>query len=233
VLPSGVRIYAVGDIHGRLDLLDELLARIEADAGSRPPAEPIFVFLGDYIDRGPSSRETVDRLMAHGETSRSVFLKGNHESVLLECLADSRFFNAWIRLGGLQTMRSYDVAPDVMRGDVAKLQESLRSALPESHLRFFRDLQSSFTCGDFFFVHAGVKPAVGLAQQKEKDLLWIREEFLSCNDDFGKVIVHGHTPRDQVEVKANRINIDTGAFTTNRLTCLVIQDGFVSTIDTV
>lgn len=232
-LPPGVRIYAIGDIHGRIDLLDELFIRIETDIAAHPSISPAFVFLGDYIDRGASSRETINRLIAWGEIYHSIFLKGNHELLLLQCLDDSRFFDRWMRLGGLQTMMSYDVATDLMRGDVDKLQQFLRSALPDTHLRFFRNLQGSFSCGDFFFAHAGVKPAIGLEQQREEDLLWIRKEFFSCNEDFGKIVVHGHTPALQIEVQSNRINIDTGAYATNCLTCLVIQDNVLSVIDTI
>lgn len=232
VAPSGVRVYAVGDIHGRVDLLDELLALIDADAALRPNVTPIFVFLGDYIDRGASSRETVSRLIARSEMSKCIFLKGNHEQIMLRCLEDAGLFGMWIRLGGLKTMMSYDIAPDAMRGDVEKLQKSLRDFLPDSHLRFLQDLQFSFTCGDFFFAHAGVKPTCDLSQQKENDLLWIREEFLSCSTDFGKIVVHGHTPVQEVEVHPNRINIDTRAFASNRLTCLAIQDDTASVIST-
>jgi calcineurin-like phosphoesterase family protein len=231
-VPSGVRIYAIGDIHGRVDLLDDLLARIDTDIAARPIITPVHVFLGDYIDRGPSSRETVSRLIEHSETSHSIFLKGNHELLLLRCLADISSFNQWIRVGGLQTMMSYDVAADAMRGDVAKLQIALHDRVPQSHLHFFRDLQLSFTCGDFFFVHAGVKPTVELSRQTEHDMLWIREEFLSFGGDFGKIIVHGHTRAHQAEAQPNRVNIDTGAFATDCLTCLVIQNEITSIINT-
>jgi len=231
-VPSGVRIYAVGDIHGRVDLLDDLLAMIDADVAHHSDVTPIFVFLGDYIDRGASSRETISRLIARSEISRCIFLKGNHEQIMLRCLEDAGLFEIWIRLGGLKTIMSYDVAPDAMRGDVDKLQKSLRDRLPRSHLRFLQDLQLSFTCGDFFFTHAGAKPNVDLSQQKEKDLLWVREEFLSCTNDFGKIVVHGHTPVREVDVRPNRINIDTRAFASNCLTCLAIQQDMISVIST-
>jgi serine/threonine protein phosphatase 1 len=126
------------------------------------------------------------------------------------------------------------VAPETL-ADVrhtAELQAAFFYALPQAHIRFFRDLQNSFACGDFSFAHAGVKPDIDLSRQKERDLLWIRGEFLSSSDDFGKIIVHGHTPTSEIEVGLNRINIDTGAFATGRLTCLVIEDGSLSVIDT-
>jgi len=233
-LPAGLRIYAIGHIHGRLDLLDELLARIRADIALRPAVRPVYVFLGDYIDRGTWSRETVDRLIEHGETSESVFLKGNHEQIAIQCLSDRSLFDQWLRFGGLETLVSYGVPAETLAGarQIAELQAAFHGALPQTHFRFFRDLQNSFESGDYFFAHAGAKPNVELTRQKESDLLWIRGEFLSSNCDFGKIIVHGHTPGSEVEVGPNRINIDTGAFATGRLTCLVIEGESLSTIDT-
>jgi serine/threonine protein phosphatase 1 len=233
-LPAGLRIYAVGDVHGRLDLLEKLLARIKADIALRPTVRTIYVFLGDYIDRGPSSRETIDRLIEHGETHESVFLKGNHELIAIKCLSDRSLFGQWLRLGGLETLVSYGVPPEILANgkQIVEVQAAFHDALPKTHLRFFRDLQKSFECGDFFFAHAGVKPKVELSRQKESDLLWIRGEFLSSNDDFGKIIVHGHTPTREIEVGPNRINIDTGAFATGRLTCLAIEGESLSVIDT-
>jgi serine/threonine protein phosphatase 1 len=230
-LPAGVRIYAVGDIHGRLDLLEKLLARINADIALRPTERPVYVFLGDYIDRGSSSRETIDRLIEHGATHESVFLKGNHELIAIKCLSDPSVFDQWLRLGGLETLVSYGVPPEILANGT-QIAAAFHDALPKTHLRFFRDLQKSFVCGDFFFAHAGVKPKVDLSRQKESDLLWIRGEFLSSNEDFGKVIVHGHTPTREIEVGPNRINIDTGAFVTGRLTCLAIEGESLSVIDT-
>jgi serine/threonine protein phosphatase 1 len=233
-LPADLRIYAVGDIHGRLDLLDELLARINSDVARRPTARPIYVFLGDYIDRGPSSRQTIDRLIEHGATNESVFLKGNHELIAIKCLSDRGLFDQWLRLGGLETLVSYGVPPEILANgrQIVELQSAFHGALPQAHFRFFRDLQNSFACGDFFFAHAGVRPNVELSRQKESDLLWISGEFLSSNDDFGKIVVHGHTPTREIEVAQNRINIDTGAYATGRLTCLVIENSSLSVIDT-
>jgi serine/threonine protein phosphatase 1 len=233
-LPPELRIYAIGDIHGRLDLLNELLARIGSDIALRPTVRPLYVFLGDYIDRGSASRETIDRLIEHGKTHESVFLKGNHELIAIKCLSDRGLFDQWLRLGGRETLVSYGVPAESSANgkQIAELQSAFHSALPQAHFRFFRDLKNSFECGDFFFAHAGVKPNVKLSRQKESDLLWIREEFLSSNEDFGKIIVHGHTPSREIEVGTNRINIDTGAFATGRLTCLVLEDQSLSVIDT-
>jgi serine/threonine protein phosphatase 1 len=232
-LPDGIRVYAIGDIHGRVDLLDELLRQIRADIQLRPIARPLHIFLGDYIDRGPSSRETIDRLIAHGQPSESVFLKGNHEQVATRCLIDPNLFEQWMRLGGLETLVSYGVDPHLHRPRaIAELQTAFHAALSPSHLRFFRELQPCFECGDFFFAHAGVRPGIELSRQKESDLLWIREEFLASAQDFGKIVVHGHTPGQAVQTESNRINIDTGAFATGCLTCLVIEGQSLSLIDT-
>jgi diadenosine tetraphosphatase ApaH/serine/threonine PP2A family protein phosphatase len=233
-LPAEVRIYAIGDIHGRLDLLNELLARISADIALRPTARPLYVFLGDYIDRGSASRETIDRLIEHGKTHESIFLKGNHELIAIKCLSDRGLFDQWLRLGGLETLVSYGVPAETLANgkQIAELQSAFHGALPQAHFRFFRDLKNSFECGDFFFAHAGVKPNVELSRQKENDLLWIRGEFLTSKDDFGKIVVHGHTPAREIEVGPNRINIDTGAFATGRLSCLVLEGEELSVIDT-
>ena len=233
-LPAELRIYAIGDIHGRLDLLNELLARISSDAALRPTVRPLYVFLGDYIDRGSASRETIDRLIEHGKTHESVFLKGNHELIAIKCLSDRGLFDQWLRLGGLETLVSYGVPAETLANgkQIAELQSAFHGALPQAHFRFFRDLKNSFECGDFFFAHAGVKPNVELSRQKENDLLWIRGEFLTSTDDFGKIIVHGHTPTREIEVGPNRINIDTGAFATGRLSCLVLEGEELSVIDT-
>jgi serine/threonine protein phosphatase 1 len=233
-LPAGMRIYAVGDIHGRLDLLNELLCRIDADLALRPAKRAVFVFLGDYIDRGPSSRETIDRLIQLSKARECVFLKGNHELIALKCLSDRSLFDQWMRLGGVETLISYGLAPAQLSSGrpIVELQAAFHGALPQAHFGFFRDLQLSHECGDFFFAHAGVKPGVELSRQMEIDLLWIRDEFLSAEDDFGKIVIHGHTPTHGIEVGPNRINIDTGAFATGRLTCLVIEEASLSVIDT-
>jgi len=233
-LPAELRIYAIGDIHGRLDLLNELLARISSDIALRPTVRPLYVFLGDYIDRGSASCETIDRLIEHGKTHESVFLKGNHELIAIKCLSDRGLFDQWLRLGGLETLVSYGVPAETLANgkQIAELQSAFHGALPQAHFRFFRDLKNSFECGDFFFAHAGVKPNVELSRQKENDLLWIRGEFLTSKDDFGKIIVHGHTPTREIEVGPNRINIDTGAFATGCLSCLVLEGQELSVIDT-
>jgi serine/threonine protein phosphatase 1 len=233
-LPEGLRIYAIGDIHGRVDLLENLLGRIEADIAQFPTSRSVRVFLGDYIDRGGWSRETIDRLIKHGSEHESVFLRGNHELIAVSCLSDRAKIDQWLRLGGRETLASYGVAPKLFpnRAQIQQTQLAFHNALPQAHFRFFGSLRNSFSCGDYFFVHAGAKPHTDLSLQSESDLLWIRNEFLSTAHDFGKIIVHGHTPMAEIEVRPNRINIDTGAFATGRLTCLVIEGGTLSMIDT-
>jgi serine/threonine protein phosphatase 1 len=224
-LPDGIRIYAVGDVHGRADLLDQVLSRIDADLAADPDCRPIQIFLGDYIDRGPSSRGVLDRLIKRSYAHEIVCLKGNHEGYVFEFLQNPTILNDWRQFGGLETLMSYGLKPSINAdsAEQAELAKALAASLPRHHREFLKSLSPSFTCGDFFFVHAGVKPGVPLDEQREEDLLWIRDDFLFCEEDFGKIIVHGHTPVRDPDVRSNRINIDTGAYATGRLTCLIIE----------
>lgn len=226
-VPRGVRIYAVGDVHGRLDLLDRLLDRIAADGRDAGDLIKHIVFLGDYIDRGPCSAGVIERLIAGPPAGfGAIHLKGNHEAALLDTLVTPRAAAAWMAFGGVATLASYGIA--VSMGGVAlseldALRDRLRAALPPHHLRFFRSLRTSVSVGDYLFVHAGVRPGVPLERQTEKDMIWIREPFLHSDADFGKVVVHGHTIALEPEVRRNRIGIDTGAYATHRLTALVLE----------
>ncbi|MBM7488379.1 serine/threonine protein phosphatase 1 [Bradyrhizobium sp. GM2.2] len=224
-LPDGVRIYAIGDVHGRADLLQSLLTVIDADLARSAPERAIQVFLGDYVDRGPDSRAVIDLLIERSKSHETVCLKGNHEVFLLEVLKDPARLEEWRRYGGLLTLVSYGINPTMNPTPEQQIEliEGLRQALPREHLSFLQQLRPSFACGDFFFVHAGVKPGVALERQKEEDLLWIREEFLESERRFGKYIVHGHTPVSVPDIRSNRINIDTGAYATGNLTLLTIQ----------
>ena len=225
-VPKGVRIYAIGDIHGRADLLERMLNRIDAHLASNSVPTSIRVFLGDYIDRGPASRSVLDHLLTSNRSSQSVFLKGNHEGFLIDFLGDPSVLEHWQRNGGLETLMSYGITPTINANSEmqAQLAATLDQAMPKSHHQFIGNLQSSFTCGDFFFVHAGVRPGIPLTEQREEDLLSIRQDFLLCEDSFSKIIVHGHTPVAQPDIRPNRINIDTGAFATGQLTCLILED---------
>ncbi|MCI0466334.1 MAG: metallophosphoesterase, partial [Beijerinckiaceae bacterium] len=180
------------------------------------------VFLGDYIDRGKDSAAVLDLLIGRGETHRLVCLRGNHEIFLAEFLTNPGVLKPWSEYGALPTLASYGLSPAFKASpkEQAELSDNLRIAMPESHRKFLAGLQPSFTCGDFFFVHAGVRPGTRLASQHEEDLLWIRDDFLLHEKPFEKIIVHGHTPVREPDVRQNRINIDTGAYATGRLTCL-------------
>ena len=232
-LPEGVRVYAIGDIHGRLDLLDKCFSQIDEDLARNQIARPIQVFLGDYIDRGPWSRETVDRLIERSSRHECIFLKGNHEQLALRSLTDAFILPRWLHLGGLETLVSYGISAttSTAKRDLLAAQSAFQKALPASHLQFFGGLKSHFCCGSYFFTHAGVKPGVDLSKQKEQDLLWIREEFLSSTADFGMIVVHGHTPMPRVDVRSNRIGVDTGAYASDLLSCLVLNGSQLSVID--
>jgi calcineurin-like phosphoesterase family protein len=224
-LPDGICIYAVSDIHGCVDQLRDVFTAIDHHLSRARPTRAIHVFLGDYIDRGPASRQAIDLLVERGQRHESIFLKGNHEAMLFELLRDPGRFEGWKQYGGLQTLISYGLAPS-LNPDLKEqkaLIEALARRIPRHHRHFFNNLRSSCFFGDFFFAHAGVKPGVPLTRQKEDDLLWIRDEFLLSDASFGKFIVHGHTPVPKPDFRPNRINIDTGAYATGKLTLLTIQ----------
>ncbi|HVX77231.1 MAG TPA: metallophosphoesterase family protein [Bradyrhizobium sp.] len=224
-LPDGVRIYAFGDIHGRADLLKKMLTVIDADVARSPVERPIEVYLGDYVDRGPYSSETLDLLIERSQSREIVCLKGNHEAYYLDVLRDPAKLDEWRQIGGLQTLMSYGVQPLLNPSAAEKIEliTALKAAMPREHVRFLQSLKPSFLCGDFFFVHAGVRPGIPLDEQQEHDLLWIRDEFLESEEDFGKFVIHGHTPVREPDIRANRANIDTGAYATGNLTLLTIQ----------
>jgi serine/threonine protein phosphatase 1 len=225
ILPEGVRIYAVGDVHGRADLLRQLFSRIDCDLKACPAKEAIHVFLGDYIDRGKDSAGVLDLLIGRSEGHQVYCLKGNHEIFLMEFLENPGILKPWAQYGAIPTLTSYGLKPTINASskDQEELSGSLRDAMPDSHRQFLTELKLSFSCGDYYFVHAGVRPGTPLAVQHEEDLLWIRDEFLLHEEPFEKIIVHGHTPVREPEVRPNRINIDTGAYATGRLTCLRLE----------
>ena len=229
VLPKGQLLYAVGDIHGRLDLLRDLLRLIEDDAQARSHAtQRTLVFLGDYVDRGPDSSGVVADLIARTfQGFDTHFLKGNHEAILLNFLDDPLHLDHWLMNGGRATMDSYGVDTQALteaRAHPETWRKAFAAVLPETHLRFFTTLKLSVTIGDYLFVHAGVRPGVPLAAQSEDDLVWIRRPFLDHAGSFGKIVVHGHTPTLLPVIKQNRIGIDTGAVFSDRLTALRLED---------
>ncbi len=227
-VPENMRLYAIGDIHGRADLLTQLLQQIEADARDlTPETHKVLVFLGDYIDRGLQSREVLD-LLVSGPIPGFIthFLKGNHEEMLLHFLNDPTYGITWCDYGGLQTLDSYGATQTTLaRHPMAynAAAEVMRTLLPPDHLEFLSKLGTTLVIGDYMFVHAGVRPGCALGAQQDKDLLWIRDKFLRSNENFGKIVIHGHTPEACVQTRKNRIGIDTGAFMTDVLTCLVLE----------
>lgn len=235
-VPPGLRIYTVGDVHGRLDLLDRLLDRITADGAEAPHLTKYLIFLGDYVDRGPDSKGVIERLIAGPPPSfGAVHLKGNHEATMVQFFDDLTIGPNWLAFGGTATLESYGVALSTSGHPatrIAKAQEGLCANLPATHRAFLTHLRSTVSIGDYLFVHAGIRPGVPLDRQREQDMMWIRDEFLESAVEHGKVVVHGHTISPEPEMRANRIGIDTGAFATGRLTCLVLESNqrrFLST----
>ena len=224
--PKGHRAYAVGDVHGRLDLLDQLLAMIEADIAARSPSKNLIVFLGDLIDRGPQSAEVVERLRTwQPGDAQTVFLCGNHEEVLLRVLdGEPAILADWLRFGGSECLASYGLEPAaIMRMEEPDALAAVRAAIPAEHRAFLASFADTFRFGDYLFVHAGIRPGIGVAAQSQTDLRWIREQFLDDATDHGFVVVHGHTISEGVEERANRIGVDTGAYRTGRLTAVAIE----------
>ncbi len=224
VLPADLRIYAIGDIHGRADLLDALARRIEEELPSAP-ADVLTIFLGDYVDRGLQSSTVVDWLSRNDFPTPFHALRGNHEEVLMRFLEDDSILENWRRFGGLETLHSYGVdISAAMRGKgYEEARRALLARLPDHHRQFLAQTRLTASYGDYFFCHAGAKPDVPLDRQKAEDLLWIRDEFLNHRGGWEKMIVHGHTPVCEPDVQANRINIDTGAFATSILTALALE----------
>jgi len=225
-VPTGIRAYAIGDIHGRADLLDDLLARIEADAASAT-GEKHLIFLGDYIDRGRTSRQVIERLLAPFPGYQITFLMGNHEAALLHFLAHPDFWPSFAPYGAVETLLSYGVRIDPKLKAKAQAEEvhaQTKALLPASHVDFLTRLTLSHTLGDYHFVHAGVHPEKPLDAQDGADLMRIREPFLSHAQRLEKMVVHGHTITEEVEFHPHRIGIDTGAYATGRLTALVLED---------
>jgi serine/threonine protein phosphatase 1 len=233
--PRGWRAYAVGDIHGRLDLLDELLAKIHDELDRRPPRKALLVFVGDLIDRGPESAQVIERLRTYRRHRvKPVFLLGNHEEVLLRILAgDKSLIDSWLKFGGLQCLESYGVDTKMIGSRPAEeILEAIQRAVPTEHVEFLESFVDSCRFGDYLFVHAGIRPGVEIDQQRQSDLRWIREPFLFDETDHGFVVVHGHTIRPEVEIRRNRIGIDTGAYRTGVLTALAIDGSETRLLDT-
>lgn len=228
--PEGMRLYAIGDVHGCAGLLAGVHARIAADLERRPAADWRVIHLGDYVDRGPDSAGVLGLLLDCRDSGHAEFLLGNHDGFLIDFLADSgtASFDLWMDNGGIEMLDSFGI--DGMRAahcGTARARSRLRAeligAMPPGLAGFLAALTPMVRHGDYAFVHAGVQPGVPLARQEVADLIWIRHRFLRSEADHGAVIVHGHTPAEKAEVRPNRIGIDTGAVFTGNLTCLVLE----------
>ncbi len=222
-LPAGERIYAIGDIHGRLDLLEQMFELVDADDAARGAADTRLIFLGDLIDRGPNSAQVVQRLMEIGAENPGIrFLQGNHEEVFLKAMAgDPKALPFFVKIGGKPTVLSYGVSEAEYRtSDYPALLDLLHERVPQAHVDFLSSFEDMIIVGDYAFVHAGVAPGVPMDQQQPAALRWIRGEFLNSTGPFDKVVVHGHTIFDDVEQRAFRIGLDTGAYATGKLTAM-------------
>ena len=229
-VPEGERIYAVGDVHGRLDLLDELVAKVDRDDAARGPSRTTLIFLGDLVDRGPESAGVVARLRELAATSTAArrirFIHGNHEEIFLSAVeGDNGALRMFCRVGGRETALSYGIAEAVYeRSDYAELAELLAQHVPAEDRKFMAGFEDMITIGDYAFVHAGVEPNTPFGAQSRKHLRWIRDSFLDHRGGMlEKMVVHGHTPTDQVEFRPHRIGIDTGAYASGRLTALGLE----------
>jgi serine/threonine protein phosphatase 1 len=223
---KGDRVYAIGDVHGRYDLLRALLDKIGAHSESAPPAQSMHVILlGDLVDRGPDSLKVLNFVRGvQQRTSNLVVLAGNHEETMVRALAgEPGLLQAWLRIGGRETLRSFGFEAPESPLDYPAFLEHVRQSLPPGLLDWVRGLPLTAESGDYFFCHAGVRPGVSLRKQSRNDLLWIREEFLANEKPYGMVIVHGHSIADDVELRSNRIGLDTGAYRTGVLTALCLD----------
>lgn len=224
--PPGKRAYAIGDVHGRLDLLEDILQQIERDISERPTKSNHIIFLGDLIDRGPSSRGVIERLIDyHPANIKCHFIMGNHEEVLVRGLrGEPAQLDNWLRHGGDATAQSYGVDQAYLRRQGTEaLEYALLSAIPDRHIEFMAGFLDRIQFGDYLMVHAGVRPGTPIADQQPSDLRWIRREFLDSQADHGFVIVHGHTVEPEISNRSNRIGIDTGAYDTGVLTAVRLE----------
>ena len=222
--PEGVLLYAIGDIHGRSDCLRRAHQLIDRDMTERGGGNrALEIYIGDYVDRGPDSKGVIELLIARSSASSVVALRGNHEIVMESFLRGLTPFEEWRRLGGLETILSYgvDARGLLAKGDIRP--RDLAEKIPVSHLRFIASLKGLYRIGSYCFVHAGLRPGVSTERQSIEDLAWIRDDFLHCTDEFGFIVVHGHSPTASIDFLNNRINIDTGAYMTNRLSVLRID----------
>lgn len=224
-IPDNQRIYCIGDIHGRADLLQQLHKKILSDADNYPGKKTI-VYLGDYVDRGEQSRQVIESLLSGPLPDFDpIYLMGNHEQIMLNFIDYPEAAASWLSFGGREAINSYGIQLAHIPGtrEVVELARQLDNKLPDAHREFLQNCESSWQCGSYYFVHAGIYPGVALDKQLLEDQLWIREEFLESKIDHGAIIVHGHSITEEPELLPNRIGIDTGAYITGVLTCLVLE----------
>jgi serine/threonine protein phosphatase 1 len=224
-------IYAIGDVHGCLDLLTALEAAIIADADGRP-GEKWIVMLGDYVDRGPKSAQVIDHLLRDPPPGFTrVTLCGNHEAAMLAFLDDPEPRSSWLEFGGIETLASYGIAgPLVHRGGSRQLRDAVASYVPDEHRAFLAGLPISLETPAHLFVHAGVRPGIPWARQADEDLFWFRDDYSASFAEFGKLVIHGHTPLQDAFLSRTRIGIDTGAYLTGRLSAVRLLPGSEPTI---
>ncbi len=224
--PDGTCIYAIGDVHGRSDLLEAMFGLIDAHRARSGAEKTIEVLLGDLIDRGPDSRGVIDLAMARRASHGLIALRGNHDQYMLDALSDAGSIARWLDWGGIEALGSYGI--EASRRDCEApqaLATALRAALPPAHAAFLAGMPLTHRCGDLLFVHAGIRPGIPLAQQAPRDLMTIRELFHGDERDHGFVVVHGHTPGAVPVVRPNRIGLDTKAYESGVLTCAAFTSG--------
>jgi len=235
-VPEGRRVYAIGDIHGRADLLIRLQRMIVEDAQEADALDNTVIYLGDYLDRGPFVGETLDHVISGLDGGFEItWLRGNHEQLFLDFLDNPSMLPVWLDLGGLSTLMSYGVYPGhsaISPQRAIVLRDTLVANMPDEHIHFLRSLSLCLHLGDYLFVHAGIRPGVPLERQTHDDLLWIREEFIAEHHGFDLKVVHGHTIEKRQEQHLHRLGIDTGAYATGILTCAVLEEDRVRFLDT-
>ncbi|WP_230292786.1 metallophosphoesterase family protein [Croceicoccus sp. Ery5] len=228
-VPDGERVYAVGDIHGRRDLFDRIIAMVDADDEQRGEANTTVILLGDLIDRGPDSAGVIARAREWATRRKVRMLMGNHEEMMLRALDSDENLRHFLRVGGRETLLSYPIPLKSYRtASLTHLAELAREAVPIEDIELIESMEDMIRIGDYLFVHAGINPTVPLEEQVGRDLRWIREPFLSHDSPLDVCVIHGHTIREEVEIgprtdRPNRIGIDTGAFRSGRLTAIGLE----------
>lgn len=225
-LPEGVRVYAIGDIHGYADLLDKMHNKIKEDAASFDEGRRVIVYMGDYIDRGYKSKEVIETLVNNPMADfEKIYILGNHEDAMMKFMENPEMAESWLAWGGESTLLSYGVSSrnEKGRASLQEIAKQLNEKLPENHRSFLNNLQLSYIEGDYIFVHAGLRPGVEIDKQSRDDMLTIRNEFLESDKRFNKTVVFGHTIFPEPFAKNGRIAVDTGAYAHGNLTCAVLE----------